>query len=138
MIKIKKIKPLFTALVTTADIYENDASDNGVLITKQKGTLKEYQTVLAVGSTVRDIKVGDLVSINPERFAVHKRDKNSLANDIEGGNPVLEYRFDIRELDGKPVLFLQDRDIEFVIEDYEPEEEKKPSPLIVPNNEIIV
>lgn len=130
MIKLKKVKPMFTALITTAETYEDDEKLNGIITTKQKGTLKEYQRVIAVGSSVRDIKVGDLVSINPERFAVHKRDKNSLANDIEGGNPVLEYRFDIREVDGKPVLLLQDRDIEFIIEDYEPEE--KPSPIIHP------
>lgn len=128
---------MFTALVTTANIYEDDATEGGVIISKQKGTLKEYQTVLAVGSTVRDIKVGDLVSINPERFAVHKRDKNSLANDIEGGNPVLEYKFDIRIIDDKPVLLLQDRDIEFVIEDWEDIEEKKSVIIQPPKPEII-
>ena len=92
---------------------------------------------MAVGSSVRDIKVGDLVSINPTRFAVHKRDKNSLANDIEGGNPVLEYKFDIRIIDDKPVLLLQDRDIEFVIENWEPVEEKKSVIIQPPKPEII-
>ena len=59
---IKKIKPVFTALITTMDKYEHDIITDGGLIdtSKQQGCLKEYQRVVAVGTTVRDIKEGDL------------------------------------------------------------------------------
>ena len=38
---------------------------------------------------------------------------------MRGGNPVLKYEFNVIELDDKPCLLLQDRDINYVIEDYE-------------------
>lgn len=119
---------MFTALVTTMDIYE----DCKGLDAFKEGMIKEYQTVLAVGTTVRDIKVGDIVCINPTRFAVRKNPSNSLKNDIEGGNPVLKYEFDIIKLDGKPRLMLQDRDINYVVEEYEEVEEKDTPTIIVP------
>lgn len=127
MINIKKIKPLFTTLVTTMDLYESDELTSGGIIdsTKQRGTVKEYQKVLAVGTSVRDIKVGDLVCIDPTRFAVKKHDSNSIKVDIEGGNPILEYRFDIVKLDGKNCMILQDRDIQFIVEEYEENKVKK-------------
>lgn len=129
MIKLKKVKPMFTAVITTANLYEEDVVQSGIVVTP-KGTLKNYQTVLAIGGSVRDIKVGDLVSINPMRFAVRKRNDNSLVNDIETTNPVLRYEFDIRELNDEPVLLLQDRDIEFIVEEYEEMAPEKVSVLV--------
>lgn len=134
MIKVKKIKPMFTALITTMDLYKEDGKTKGGLIdtAKQKGTVKEYQKVVAVGGSVREIKEGDLVCIDPTRFAVRKNPDNSIKNDIEGGNPILEYRFDIVEMDGEKYLLLQDRDIQFIISDYEEVEEPKTSNVIQP------
>lgn len=120
---------MFTAVITTANLYEEDVVQSGIVVTP-KGTLKNYQTVLAIGGSVRDIKVGDLVSINPMRFAVRKRNDNSLVNDIETTNPVLRYEFDIRELNDEPVLLLQDRDIEFIVEEYEEMAPEKVSVLV--------
>lgn len=134
MIKVKKIKPMFTALITTMDLYEKDGTTKGGLIdtTKQKGTVKEYQKVVAVGDSVRGIKVGDLVCIDATRFAVRKHKDNSIKTDIEGGNPVLEYRFDIVEMDGKNYMLLQDRDIQFIIDEYEEVKEPKKSSIVQP------
>ena len=139
MIKVKRIKPMFTSLVTTMNLYEIDGKTSGGLIdsTKQRGTVKEYQKVIAVGDSVRGIKVGDLVCIDPTRFAIRKNPDNSIRNDVEGGNPVLEYRFDIIELDGKNHLLLQDRDIQFIIEEYEEVEPSKQSSVIQPPSVII-
>ena len=136
MIKVKKIKPMFTALRTTMDLYEVDGVTKGGLIdsTKQKGTVKEYQKVVAVGDSVRGIKVGDLVCIDATRFAVRK---HSIKTDIEGGNPILEYRFDIVEMDGKNYMLLQDRDIQFIIEEYEEVEGPKQSSLVQPPSIIV-
>lgn len=139
MIKVKKIKPMFTSLITTMDLYESDGVTKGGIIdsTKQKGTIKEYQKVVAVGSQVRDIKVGDLVCIDATRFAVRKHKDNSIKTDIEGSNPVLEYRFDIVEMNSKNYLLLQDRDIQFIIEEYDEVEESKQSGIVQPPSIIV-
>lgn len=121
MLKIKKIKPMFTTIVTTMEKYTEDTFNTSGLIdvNKTQGGLKEYQTVLAVGSSVRDIKVGDLVCINPSRYGIKKHEAGSLKDGVVCDNPVIKYNFDIIEMDDKQCLLLQDRDIDFIIEDYE-------------------
>lgn len=140
MMKIKKIKPMFTSIVTTMDKYEHDMTTVAGLIdtTKQQGGLKEYQTVLAVGSSVRDIKVGDLVCVNPTRFAVKKHQAGSLKDGVVCDNPVTTYNFDVVEIDNKQCLLLQDRDIDFIIEDFEEIPDQTPSMIIQPEKKIIV
>lgn len=140
MLKAKKIKPMFTALITTMDKYEHDVMTTGGLIdtTKQQGGLKEYQTVLAVGSSVRDIKVGDLVCVNPTRFAVRQHKAGTLKDGVIGDNPVVKYNFDVVEMDGKSCLLLQDRDIDFVIEEYEEVPDPTPSSLITPEEKKLI
>ncbi len=136
MLIVKKIKPMFTALVTTMDVYEEDGKIGNIIdVTKKAGTVKEYQKVLAVGDSVRGIKVGDLVSINPNRFAIKKHKDGSLKDGIISDNPVIEYRFDIVVIDNKPCLLLQDRDIEFVVEEWE---ETEDTSIIHPNKDIIL
>lgn len=120
---LKKIKPLFTSVVTTMDKYEDDVIVNG-LVNQTAGTLKEYQRVVAIGSSVRDIKVGDLVSINPSRYAVRKYEDGSLKDGVISQNPVVSYSFHTIEIDKIEHLLLQDRDIDFVIEEWEEEEDK--------------
>ena len=64
MLKIKAIKPMYTAIVTTMDTYQEAqfmAGSQLLDVTKTVGGLREYQKVLAVGSAVREVKVGDLV-----------------------------------------------------------------------------
>ena len=136
---IKKIKPMFTALITTMDKYEHDIITDGGLIdtSKQQGCLKEYQRVVAVGTAVRDIKEGDLVCINPTRFAVRKHKDGSLKDGVISDNPVVDYKFDIVEMNNTPYLLLQDRDINFIIEDYEEDEEEK-SPIINTDKTLIL
>ena len=140
MLKVKKIKPLFTAIITTMEKYEEDVRTASGLIdtTKQQGGLKEYQTVLAVGDSVRAIKVGDLVCVNPTRFAVMKHQAGSLKDGVVTDNPVVTYNFDVVEMDGKQCLLLQDRDIDFVIEEYEEVPDPIPSTIIQPEKKIII
>lgn len=121
MIKIKRIKPMFTSLVTTMDKYADDQFMSGTTIldaTKRSGGLKEYQKVLSVGDSVRGVKVGDLVCIDPKAYAVKKHEAGSLRDGVITDNPVVSYNFDVIELDGQQCLLLQERDITFVIEDY--------------------
>lgn len=138
MLKIKKIKPMFTALITSMDKYEQDVTTGGLInVTKMQGGLKEYQTVLAVGDSVRGIKVGDLVCVNPTRFAVKKHKEGSLKDGVITDNPVTTYNFDVVEMDGKQCLLLQDRDIDFIIEDWEEISDTENS-INIPSKEIII
>lgn len=140
MINVKKIKPMFTALVTTMDKYEEDAVNSSGIIeaNKQQGGLKEYQKVVAIGDSVRGIKVGDLVCINPTRFGVKKHQEGSLKDGVITDNPIITYNFDVVVLDGKQHLLLQDRDIEFIVEDYEEVKPTVASPLIKPKEKKII
>lgn len=119
--KIKKVKLLYTRILTTMDTYvESDVTSAGGIIdaSKLKKGVKEYQRVLAVGTNVRNVQVGDLVCINPERYAVRKYDKNSVKSDLME-NYITSYNFNVLKLDDKDCLMLDEADIEFVIEDYE-------------------
>ena len=134
MLKVKKIKPMFTALITTMDKYEHDVRMGGGLIdvSKREGSLKEYQRVLVVGDSVRGIKVGDLVWVNPTRFGVKKHQEGSLKDGVVTDN------FDVVEMDGKQCLLLQDRDIDFIIEEYEEVPDPTPSTIIQPEKKLIL
>ena len=130
---------MFTSLITTMNKYEHDVKTVGGLIdtTRQQGGLKEYQTVLAVGDSVRDIKVGHWVCVNPTSFAVRKHQAGSLKDGVVTDNPVTTYNFDVVEMDGKHCLLLQDRDIDFIIEEWE-EIPDNPSPIIQPEKKKLI
>lgn len=130
MLHVTKIKPLFDHLLITADRFEKDMVHSGVILAK-KGDLKLWQTVVAVGSVVRDIKVGDKVMINPNDFAVKKYNKNSVQNDLDN-NPVLTYNFPFETVDDekgnpKDFLYISDRNVKYVFEGTE-----KDDSLILP------
>lgn len=125
MLHVTKIKPLFDHLLITADRFEKDMIHSGVILAN-KGDLKLWQTVVAVGSVVRDIKVGDKVMINPNDFAVKKYNKNSVQNDLDN-NPVLTYNFPFETVDDekgnpKDYLYISDRNVKYVFEGTEKED----------------
>lgn len=120
--KLKKIKPVFNRIVVTADRYTNSQKIAGTDLidaTKSEGSLREYQKVIAVGDTVRSVKAGDLVCIDPTRYAVRKHQAGSLKDGIVSDNPVTRYNFEMVVLDGKEHLLLYDSDVSYIIEDYE-------------------
>lgn len=130
MLHVTKIKPLFDHLLITADRFDKDMIHNGVIVAG-KGDLKLWQTVVAVGSVIRDIKVGDKVMINPNDFAVKKYNKNSVQNDLDN-NPVLTYNFPFETVDDekgnpKDYLYISDRNVKYVFEGIE-----KDDSLILP------
>lgn len=131
VLKLKKIRPLFNQLVTTADRYEEDHAI-GTLIdaAKTAGSYKEYQTVIAVGNSVRGINVGDIVSINPVKYIKRKYSENSLREDFVD-NPVIEVNIPTIDLDDKECFLIYDSDVSYVIEDYE-EENIPDIPIIKP------
>ena len=130
MLHIKKIKPMFNHLLLTADRFEKDVVESGIIVAK-KGDLKLWQTVVAIGSTVRDIKVGDQVMIIPDHFAVKKYNKNSVQNDLDN-NPVLSYRFPFETMEDekgetKDYLYISDNSVRYVFAG-----EEKDDALILP------
>ena len=118
MYKIKNLKPLYTGILTTANKYSQDDSSGLILDTKKlAGSIKEYQTVVAVGSSVREIKVGDTVLINFQNYLV----KDKARPENEDGSIRTEFvqqtyhlELPVMEVDDKEVLTLQEKDIAFV------------------------
>ena len=134
MLKIKSIKPMFDSLVTTMNKYEQDGFENGVIV-KQAGSLKEYQTVIAVGPAVRNIEVGDTVMINPIRYDKMKHKEGSLKNGVITDNPVIGYEFKTVTINDEECLYLQSQDIMYSFEGEEVEDKK--DNIILPDNKII-
>lgn len=136
MLKIKKVKPMFTSILCTADKFTEPQYMPGSSIidaSKTKQGLKEYQTVLAIGTSVRDIQVGDVVLINPAAYAVKKFDKNSMKstmNDVY--NEITTYNFNILLVNDVECLLITDRDVELIVEESEEVSElKEPSVGII-------
>ena len=140
MKKLISVNPMFNRLITTMDCYEKDQLVNGIIDTsKAKGSLKEYQTVVAVGTTDRDNKVGDVVAINPTRYMVTKHENKSLKNGIIGDNMKVGYKFNTITINDKEHLMLYDQDIDFIItESEEIEDPTGPTIIQIDKPKIIV
>ena len=117
-LKIKKLKPQFTTVITTLDVYEDNLIEDG-MVEAPKGALKLYQRVIAVGPNVREIKEGDLVLLNLQNYLKRKWKENSIKEDIENMEESYVYDFPKILIDGEVYAKLQDRDIDGIIEDYE-------------------
>lgn len=136
---LKKIKPMFNRIVTTMDSYEEDQVVGGVIDSrKTKGTMKEYQTVIAVGDTVRGIQEGDVVCINPTRYAVMKHNDKSLHNGVIGDNMIMGYKFNTITIDGQECLMLYDQDIDFVVVKSEDVEDEAAPSIILNEPKLII
>lgn len=125
MLHITKIKPVFNHLLITADKFDKDMIQAGVIVAN-KGDLKLWQKVIAIGSAVRDVKVGDMVMIDPMKYAVRKYNKNSVQNDLDN-NPVLTYNFPFETVDdekGEPqdCLYITEDAVKYAFEGKEKDE----------------
>lgn len=124
---IKKVRPLFTGIITTARKYIGEQKTAGGLLLdtrKLEGGLNTFQTVVAVGSTVHDIKEGDVVKINFKRYAKAKHVPGAIdeAENKQFDNLGTTYEIPMIVINGEQCLFLQNNDIEYIIEDYEVDE----------------
>ena len=137
MLKVKSIKPLFTGVLTTANKYETTSTKNGIIISAKQteGHIKEYQTVVKVGSSVREIKPGDVVLINPSRYLRKKFDENSIRDDFDK-NPTIEINIPTVVINDKEYFLIEDRDVAYIIDDCEEIPDTKPS-IIMPKNTTI-
>lgn len=120
---IKKIRPLFTGVITTANTYVGEvAAPGGLLldVTKMEGSLNNYQRVVAVGKMVTDVKPGEIVCINFKRYKMVKHLPGAIGeNNVQKDDMNAEYDIPAIVLGGKKHLFIQNNDIEFVVEDYD-------------------
>lgn len=126
--KIKKIHPMFTSVVTTANRYVGDQYEekNGLIIDTRKmdGALNNFQTVLAVGPHAGEVKPGDVVYLNFNRYALVKHTPGKLEDNIETDNMSYTYQIPMVDIDGQKCLRVQVNDIEYFMEpgDYEVDE----------------
>lgn len=128
---------MFNGLITTINKYPTDLKTTGGIIdTTRAGAVKEYQTVVAVGPSVRGIEVGDVVYINPKRYEVREHKEGGLKDGVIQDNPVTGYKFEIIEINDVPHMYIFDNDVKYVAEIEEVEDE---TPMIhVPDKKIIV
>lgn len=125
--KIKKVKPLFTGVITTAITYKGEVTTSGGIILdtrKMDGSLNPYQTVIAVGSTSRGLKEGDVVKINFKRYTVAKHVPGAFdeAENKTVDNYSQSVEVPMIVMNDIEYLFIQDSDIEYIVEDYEVDE----------------
>lgn len=121
--KIKKVRPLFTGVITTAITYKGEVTTNGGIILdtrKMDGTINPYQTVVAVGSMVHDLKEGDVVKINFKRYekAQHLPGAIDEAQNKQYDNLSIGVEIPSIVINDVEYLYLQNNDIEYIVEDY--------------------
>jgi len=125
MFKIKKVRPLFTGIITTARKYTGDMTTKGGILldaNKVMGTINPFQVVVAVGAMTKDIKEGDVVKINFKRYLVPLQVPGKIENNVQSSKMKATYEIPMIDIDGEEHLFLQSNDIEYVVEDYEVDE----------------
>lgn len=127
MFKIKKARPLFTGIITTAKKYVGELTTSGGIIldtTKMDGSLNPYQTVISVGSMTKDIKEGDIVKLNFKRYAKANHVPGAIdeAQNKQFDNMSITYEIPMIVLNDEECLFVQSADVEYVVEDYEVDE----------------
>lgn len=137
---VKKIRPMFTKILVTMNKYESDQKAGSLINTlKMAGTIKDYQTVIAVGNNSAGLKEGDVVVIDPTRYAVMKHEKGSLKDGVIEDNPVIGYNFPVINVNGKDCMLLDTSDVSYVIEEYEdetPESRAAKAGIYTPGNKI--
>lgn len=122
--KIKKVRPLFTGVVTTAQKYVGEVTtDAGIILAnKMEGQLNIFQSVVAVGSTVTGLKPGDVVCVNYKRYLKAKHIPGIIEDNVQSDNLEATYEIPSIEINGQQFLLIQNNDIEFVVEEYEVDE----------------
>lgn len=127
MFKIKKVRPLFTGVVTTAKKYVGETTTSGGIIidtTRMEGSMNPYQTVVSVGNMTKDVKEGDIVKISFKRYVRTQHLPGSIddTTNTQSDNVSQVYEIPMVVMEGEEYLFIQSNDIEYVVEDYEVDE----------------
>lgn len=111
-------------IVTTANKYDADEVVNGVSV-PTKGLYKEFQDVLAVGPSVKDVKVGEKVKIDFARYKrmtheqVQKSREERFSELDTTDKSTVVYAVPTEVVDGEEVFLLRETDVTYVVEDCE-------------------
>lgn len=117
-------------IVTTMDRFESNENKLILDIKEAEGVVKDIQQVLAIGPLVRDVKVGDYVRINPDRYI---RVKHNLRDDLNNENEMeVKINFPVVDLESGRFLFLTEGDVDYVIEEFTEEKDEEKSVLYTP------
>ena len=81
---------------------------------------------MAIGPDVRRCKVGDIIMVDPVRYAVMKHKDGSLQDGVVADNPTVAYNIPIITIDSKEFMYLFDTDIQFIIDKFEETEDLPP------------
>ena len=124
--KIKKVRPMFTSVITTATRYKGDQfTEKGGLVLdtrKMDGSINPIQTVVAVGTQVHGIEKGDVVKINFMRYTRARHIPGKIEDNIQSDNLTATVDIPYIDIDGQQCLHIQNNDIEYVIEEYDVDE----------------
>lgn len=138
MLKIRSIKPVYTRIITTADRYAESQRIGSILdANKLEGRYKEYQKVVRVGSSVREVKEGDIILIDPSRYIKRKYSDNSLREDFVE-NPIVEIDIPTVQMNDTDYFMIEERDIAYIIEDSVEIPDPIQSQLIMPRDKKII
>ena len=138
MLNVKDIRPVYTRIITTANKYEETQMNGNIIdVNKLEGRYKEYQKVVRVGSSVREVKEGDLILIDPSRYMKRKFSEGSLREDFVE-NPITEISVPTVTMNGEDYFMIEERDIAYVITDWEEVPDPLPNPIIVPKKPKII
>lgn len=139
---IKSIKPMFTKLVTTSDVYTKEECINeyGLIENNKEGLLKEIQRILFVNpDNHQGLKVGDLVCLNFNRYQVRQFAKDSTKDIMEDVHKeVTRYEIPRIEINKDFKLMIDTGDVEFVIQGFEYEEKEVTLNELLPNKPVII
>lgn len=120
---LKDIQLLNSQILTTANKYEAETKmelQGRILKPKEMpGEYKHFQTILAVGPQVRQVKPGDVIEIDPTAYIVyeHPEDEKSIRGIVKVRN-VGHVELPIIEIDGEERCLLQERDAKYIIKSY--------------------
>ena len=138
--KIKKLKPQFNQIVVTRDLYQEQRSEAGLYLGRTH-TIKEYQTVVAVGPNVKGIEPGDVVFINPKRYMTVDHNDGKLDKEKNIVQDQMKAQFNIPTFTvydqpnggSRELMLIGDNDIYFVAEG----KEFETTPAVAPSDGII-
>ena len=123
VLNIKKAVPMHSALIVTAERYnEEESTHNGILDTSKLNQVKDIQTVVSPSEMVaaRGIKEGDILLIDFKKYAKYKQKKNSMKETMdEHYDNILSFEIPTLLLDGREHLLIDMNDIALRVTDYE-------------------
>ncbi len=123
VLNIKKAIPMHSALIVTAERYnEEESTHNGILDTSKLNQVKDIQKVVSPSEMVaaRGIKEGDVLLIDFKKYAKYKQKKNSMKETMdEHYDNILSFEIPTLLLDGREHLLIDMNDIALRVSEYE-------------------